>query len=134
MSSTTFTQLSLVVALLLVSPIVAVAEMSVDGFFPADYARSDIFSSAGKEADAEPVAVRENGNNQNAEQIEQSATANALMGAAGMRVVPPIARTAHSLGTQVRPRSGRFVKTTQGTIRSSVQQSEWDVGPLLPPK
>lgn len=91
--------------------------MSVNGFFPNNYVRSDVFTNAKATTST-----------------AETATAEAVLTTAGSRVVPPIARAAGAAAPKLRHHSGRFVKDSRGTHRSKVQQTEWDVGPILPQK
>lgn len=85
----------------------AFAEMSVNGFFPADYVRTDVFDENTDSLD---------------NKFFHSSNATARVVAA-KNISPKVVR--------VRSHSGRFSKTSRGTHRSSVQQSEWDVSPII---
>ena len=84
------------------------ADMSVNGFFPANYAKSGLFEGAKESAEVK-----------NTEAVAVNATASTYN--------KPPARKAR----KIRMYPGRFVKTTRGNSRSKVSSSEWDVGSTL---
>ena len=104
--------LCMAVAVVFCSADNAMADMSVNGFFPSDYVRTDVFDGSA----AKTTSVN----------YEESGQIAARISASQSQASPKVMK--------IRSHSGRFAKTSKGTRRSSVQQSEWDVSPIITSK